>query len=155
MEVEMKKITFLLVAVLLTASLYAQDRVERLRDINSISIDGILKLERGLVAVDSGESVYFVPLLTRYIGFISELKEGEMISVEGYVFRNVIHPNKVIINDKTYDFPSFSRSPGIRHPNFERRQGNERLNDRPNERPNVRPERPNMPERPGRPGRPA
>jgi hypothetical protein len=125
MEVKVKRITFLFIAVLLTGSLYAQDRSDRQREVTPVTIEGILKLERGIVAVESGDTVYFVPILTRYIGFIDELKEGEMISVEGFEFRNIIHPTEITIGGKSYDFPSLSRTSGFRN-YFERRRDNER-----------------------------
>ena len=145
----MKKIIFLLIVVFLAGSLFAQNRGGLQRELNPITIEGTLKLERGVVAVESGDTVYLVPLLTRYISFINELREGEMISVEGYGFRNIVHPTKITIEGKSYDFPSLSRIQGLRN-QFEHR----RENERPNVRPDGRPERPER-NNPGRKGGPA
>jgi hypothetical protein len=53
--------------------------------------------------------------LTRYIGFINGLKEDAKISIEGFMFRNIIHPLKVTVADKSYDFmaPQFAPRPGF------------------------------------------
>jgi len=134
----MKKIgLFLLIAVLFAGTVSAQTRNNRLSDsdIKPTTIEGTLQLEMGSVAVASGDSVYLVPFLTRYIGFIENLKEGQRVSVEGYTFRNVISPVKVTIAGKSYDFPmnrNFSggfgmMGPGLRNNSF----GPSRDNSRP------------------------
>ena len=103
-----------------------QDRRSRQREAKSVTIDGTLQLEKGFVAVASGDSVYYVPMLTRYIGFIEGLKEGKKVSVEGYEFRKFIHPKKVTIDGKSYDFIADGRGsggPGFRGDNFGPRRG--------------------------------
>jgi hypothetical protein len=107
----MKKILIsFLIAVLFTGMVSAQERTGRVRERvdqrerETVTVDGTLKLERGFVAVESGDSVYLVPMLTRYIGFINELKEGMKVSVEGFSFRNIIHPTKVTIAENSYNF---------------------------------------------------
>ena len=112
----MKKLTiFLIVAVLAAGTLSAQTRTERQRERtdNSVTLEGTLKLERGFIALQSGDSVYFVPSLNRYTGFISELKEGANVSVEGYVFRNVLYPVKVTVAGKSYDLIAAGPRPGF------------------------------------------
>ena len=132
----MKKLMlFILIAVFALGTVSAQTRQ---RDSNSITVNGILKLERGHVAVQSGDSVYSVPVLTRYIGFIDELKEGKAVSVEGYVFGNIIYPAKLTIDDKSYDFSA--SGPGLAMHNF---QGLNRNNFVPNN--NLRQNRNNTP----------
>jgi len=117
LEVDVKKLSiFLFIALLLIGTISAQNRnnhhergdsQNRNNPQNSyrtVTIEGTIKMQRGLTAVESGDSVYYVPLLTRYIGFIDELKEGAKVSVAGYEFRNFIHPTKVTIEGKPYDF---------------------------------------------------
>jgi len=113
----------------------------------TVTVEGTLKLERGFVAVESGEAVYLVPMLNRYIGFINDLKEGARVSVEGREFRNVIQPTKVTIGGRDYDFPAFNRSPAFgaqqnnqgnrrvdpRQDNFQPRRNNSAPNRRPAE----------------------
>ena len=108
----MKKLAvFLFVSVLLAGTVFAQnkdnrsERNNRKQEVTKVTIDGVLKLEKGIVAVTSGDSVYFVPILNRYIGFIDGLKEGTKVSIEGSQIKDVIRPVKVIINGKSYDFP--------------------------------------------------
>jgi len=79
-----------------------------------MTVDGVLKLEKGLVAVANGDSVYYVPALNRYIGFIEGLKEGAKVSVEGVQFKDVIRPVKVKIDGKSYDFPEYGSRGGGR-----------------------------------------
>jgi hypothetical protein len=106
-----KSAVFLFIFVLLALPVFAQtrdnrpDRNNRKQEVAKVTIEGVLKLEKGVVAVTSGDSVYLVPRLNRYIGFIDGLKEGTKVSVEGSQIKNVIRPVKVTINGKTYDFP--------------------------------------------------
>jgi len=114
-----KKFTvFLFISVLLTGTVFAQNRDnrpnknDRKQEVTKVSIEGLLKLEKGFVAVESGGSVYFVPKLNRYIGFITGLREGGKVSVEGYEFNNMIHPTKATIDGKSYDFIAWNRERG-------------------------------------------
>ena len=131
----MKKLTvFLFIGVLLAGAVYGQGirddqgtggtqrRTERQRSNDLVTIEGTLKLERGFVAVESGDSVYYVPMLNRYIGFINDLREGTRVSVEGRESRNVIQPTRVTIGGRTYDFPAAGPNPGYGAPGSDRRQ---------------------------------
>jgi len=101
----MKKIGFfLLIAVLVVGTVSAQNRNDLRRDNSTVTIDGTLQLQRGNIVLASGDSVYYVPSLTRYVGFIEGLKEGASVSVEGYEYRSVLYPVKVTIAGKSYDF---------------------------------------------------
>jgi len=113
-EVKVKKFLVLIfISALFTGTVFAQNRDNRLnrndrqRGVSKVTIDGVLQLEKGVVAVASGDSIYYVPVLTRYIGFIDGLKEGTKVSVEGSQFNRVIRPVKVTINGKSYDFPEY------------------------------------------------
>jgi len=123
-------VIFLIIAVLTAGAVFAQSvkeqganpppRNSRVRDDNSVTVEGVLKLEKGLITVESSNNVYFVPMLNRYIGFISGLREGAKVSVEGYEFRNTIRPTKVTIEGKSYDFMSWDndQSPGFGRQDF-------------------------------------
>jgi hypothetical protein len=70
----------------------------------TVTVDGILQLQNGSIALASGNSVYFVPMLTRYVGFIDGLKEGARVSVQGYVGGyNMLMPTAITVNGKAYD----------------------------------------------------
>jgi hypothetical protein len=116
----MKKIiSIMVIAILIAGTVFAQERAnprDRQRVDNSVSVEGNLKLEKGFVALESGDSVYLIPLLNRYIGFINGLREGARVSVEGNTFRNVIMPRKVVIDNKTYEF--LAGGPGMTRNNF-------------------------------------
>jgi len=95
------------------------------RESKPVQVEGTLKLEKGFVAVESGDSVFIVPMLNRYIGFISGLKEGAKVSVEGRGFRNAIQPTKVTLDGKTYEFSERNFGPTYgNQQNFNRRHDN-------------------------------
>ena len=119
----MKKLgLFLLVACLAIGTAFAQKEEKSRTPPETITVEGTLQLQNGMISVLSGETSFLVPMLNRYIGFIEGLKEGNKISVEGYARKNFLHPSKVIIAGKSYDFPAmvFSRRSG---PGTEPRQG--------------------------------
>ncbi|MCL2810182.1 MAG: hypothetical protein FWD24_09005, partial [Treponema sp.] len=72
----------------------------------------------------SGSTTYIIPLLNRYIGFISDLREGARVSIEGFGFRNFIQPVKVTINNRSYEFNNRMRI--LEHRNFSQRRENTR-----------------------------
>jgi hypothetical protein len=132
-----KLFVFLLIAVLFAGTVSAQTRNNRERNFSLVTLEGTLKLQRGFIAVESGETSYFVPMLTRYIGFIDGMKEGAKVSVEGYVFGNTIHTTKVTLEGKSYDFIAGGHGPGFGSRNgFLGRGrnsfGNGMMNNRPN-----------------------
>jgi hypothetical protein len=117
----MKKfIIFLFAAVLTVGMVSAQERNERQKVNPRLpqNVEGTLKIEKGLIAVKSGESVYYVPMLTRYIGFINGLKEDSKVFIEGFIFKNIIHPLKVTVADKSYDFAMPRSRFGMQNNNF-------------------------------------
>jgi len=98
----MKKVGFLLVIAFMAAgAVFAQGwgNVSQ-----RITVNGTLQLQNGQIALASGNAVYFVPSLGRYIGFIDGLKEGAGVSIDGYASGNYLEPSKVTINGKSYDF---------------------------------------------------
>jgi len=107
---------------------------------NLITVDGILKLENGHVSIQGTNSntVYHIPMLNRYIGFISGLREGASASVEGFQFRNTIHPIKATIDGQTYDFQRLAAN----NMNF---NNNPRMNNHRQSRENFGPNRKNTP----------
>jgi hypothetical protein len=97
----MKKIGFILAIALLAAGAAS---AQMWGASQLITVNGTLQLQNGFIAVAEGATVYFVPVLNQYIGFIDGLKEGSLVSVEGYASGNYLQPSKVIINGKSYDF---------------------------------------------------
>jgi hypothetical protein len=69
-----------------------------------VAVTGTLQLRNGTIAVESNNSVYYVPSLERYIGFIDGLKEGATVTIEGYGDRAYLQPSKITLNGKSYDF---------------------------------------------------
>ncbi|MDR2575626.1 MAG: hypothetical protein LBC52_04195 [Treponema sp.] len=99
----MKKVVFiLLIAFLAIGALSAQGWGFRNAP-ESAKIDGTLQLHNGQFAVASGDNIYYVPMISRYVGFIENLKEGSNVSFEGYVFGNFLRPLKMTVSGKTYD----------------------------------------------------
>ncbi|MCL2196972.1 MAG: hypothetical protein FWB77_05095 [Treponema sp.] len=104
----------------------------RQQQANNVKVEGTLKLEKGFVAIESGENVYLVPMLNRYIGFISSLKEGAKVTVEGRGFRNMVQPVKVSIDGKDYDFNiAMPQGQTMKKQNFDNRRDNARPGNRP------------------------
>ena len=98
----MKKILFMtVITCLVTGAVCAQGWGSASQPVN---VTGTLQLQNGQIALASGDAVYFVPALVRYIGFIEGLKEGARVSIEGYAWGNSLQPLKVNIDGKTYDF---------------------------------------------------
>jgi hypothetical protein len=96
----MKKLGFVLVITFLAiGAVFAQNW----RNPQPVTVEGTLQLQRGQIAVASGNTVYLVPELGRYVGFIDGLKEGARVSVVGYVSGNYIQPAQLTINGKSYD----------------------------------------------------
>jgi hypothetical protein len=113
-------LVFSVIALLIAGMVYAEPikeqrnssprtAKERNGEDSSVKVDGVLKLEKGFVAVENADNVYIIPMLNRYIGFISDLREGAKVSVEGYEFKNMIRPTKVTIEGKSYDFMAWDR----------------------------------------------
>jgi len=111
----MKKVVIILfIAFLTVGTLSAQGWGPRNAP-ESVKIDGTLQLHNGQFAVASGNNIYYVPRIARYVGFIDNLKEGSNVSFEGYVSGNFLRPLKMTISGKTYDLagdPSGNRNRG-------------------------------------------
>lgn len=72
-----------------------------------VSVQGTLGLQNGVIALTSGNTVYYVPELSRYVGFIDALKEGAQVKVEGWQMGNgYITPSKITVDGKDYDLSS-------------------------------------------------
>jgi hypothetical protein len=105
----MKKLMFLTaIACLAAGTVFAQSwgAVSQ-----RITVNGTLQLQNGQIALVSGNTIYFVPTLGRYIGFIDGIKEGANVSIEGYASGNYLEPSKATINGKSYDFsPNYQQA---------------------------------------------
>ncbi|MCL2229753.1 MAG: hypothetical protein FWC01_01520 [Treponema sp.] len=115
------------------------EQTNRQRTDNTVTVEGTLQLQRGMVAVASGDTVYPVPMLTRYIGFINGLTEGTRVTVVGVRNndRNSIRPVNVTIAGRTYDFDAPAQRQSIGNQNkFGRRHDNDR--QRPQQQNNNR-----------------
>ncbi|MDR1286593.1 MAG: hypothetical protein LBK08_03205 [Treponema sp.] len=72
------------------------------------TVSGTLGLREGMIILESGDSFYYVPGLSRFAGFIDGLKEGAAVSIEGRVFRSpsgslVLRTEKLGIAGRSYD----------------------------------------------------
>ena len=103
----MKRIGLLLViTVMVIGTVFAQNQErERRSPPETITVEGTLQLQNGYIVVASGDTVYYVPMLQRYVGFIEGLKEGNKVTIEGYAHNNFLRPTKVSLGGKSYDFP--------------------------------------------------
>jgi len=101
----MKKVVVILTVAFLTVgigTISAQNWRPRSAP-ESVKIDGTMQLHNGQFAVASGNNIYYVPAIARFVGFIDSLKEGANVSFEGYVSGNFLLPLKMTISGKTYD----------------------------------------------------
>ena len=57
-----------------------------------VSVTGSLTIERGSIALRQGDTVYLLPGLQRFVGFIDSLKEGAQVSVDGFAAPNPWDP---------------------------------------------------------------
>jgi hypothetical protein len=82
----------------------------------SQSVQGTLGLQNGVIVLSSGNAVYYVPHLFRYVGFIDGLKEGAQVKIEGYSMGNgYLMPSKITVGGKDYDVSSGYSDLGMRH----------------------------------------
>jgi hypothetical protein len=95
----------LIIAVSAIGAVSAQNWGGRRNYSQPVTVNGTLQLQDGFIAVVNGNTVYYVPSLERYIGFIDGLKEGAQVNLEGYVVGNgnVVQPSKLTLNGKSYD----------------------------------------------------
>jgi hypothetical protein len=77
-------------------------------ELKSVNVTGTLQLKNGFIALVSGDDVYYVPAISRLVGFIDGLKEGKQVTVEGLENRRFIHLVKLTVDGKDYDFPAFA-----------------------------------------------
>jgi hypothetical protein len=57
-----------------------------------------------VIVLTSGDAVYFVPHISRYAGFIDDLKEGAQVKIDGYnMGTGYLVPSKITISGKNYD----------------------------------------------------
>jgi len=109
-----------------------QDRTERhppqIQQREVVTVEGTVNINKGFVSVQSGETVYFIPMLNNYARSISELKDGANVSVEGYGFRNMVHPTKITIDGNTYVLlqPALGQGLAFGNPRFDNRRINPR-----------------------------
>jgi hypothetical protein len=69
------------------------------------TVSGTLQLQNGTISVVNGNTIYYVPALERFIGFIDGLKEGAQVSIDGYAAPNTnyLQAVKLTIGGKSYD----------------------------------------------------
>ena len=70
----------------------------------TITAEGILKLQNGQIALVSGNTTYLVPSLMRYSGFIDGIKDGAKVKAQGYTKgKNLLKPTVITVNGKQYE----------------------------------------------------
>jgi hypothetical protein len=103
----MKKAWFLVLLGILAAGLVFAQSWGNGGAVQSVTVEGTLQLQNGQIAVAQGNTIYFVPMLERFIGFIDGLKEGAAVSISGYASGyasgNFLQPTGLTINGKSYD----------------------------------------------------
>ena len=72
--------------------------------VETVRVEGTLQMQNGCIVLSTGNVVYFVPGLMRYIGFIDGLREGARVSAEGFASGNRLQPTKLTIAGREYEF---------------------------------------------------
>ena len=73
-----------------------------------VSVDGTLAWVKGKIALQSGDTTYYVHGIKRLLGFVDALKDGAHVKLEGLAFAlrdektNFLTVQKVVIGDKEY-----------------------------------------------------
>ena len=75
------------------------------------AFEGTLQLLNGQIALSTGNTVFFVPVLRQYVGFIEELREGARISILGYASGNTLQPIQFTIAGRSYDLSPVTSVP--------------------------------------------
>jgi hypothetical protein len=107
-------VIFFLIALAAGALLSAQEgnRLSRGTAPEKTTVSGKLGIVRGMIALDSGDTIYYVPGLLRFAGFIEGLKEGASVTLEGYESLapfpdeepgTSLRVTKMTLNGKDYD----------------------------------------------------
>jgi hypothetical protein len=105
----MKKIVLLcLLSAVICGGLFAQSNAQ------TTTIRGTLTLSGGKISVTSGNIIYYVRGLQRFVGFIDGLKEGAQVSLDGYVSTpsidgqkdRLFYPITLALNGKNYEVGS-------------------------------------------------
>ena len=105
----MKKVVLLcLFAAIIGGSVFAQSNIP------TTNIRGTLGLSGGKISVVSGNIIYYVNGLSRFVGFIDGLKEGAQVSIDGYATAPTIegqstrsfYPVTLTLNGKNYEVGS-------------------------------------------------
>jgi len=106
----MKKIVLLcLFIAVIGGSIFAQSSAQA-----TTTIKGTLGLSAGRISVVSGNIIYYVRGLERFVGFIDGLKEGAQVSLDGYATAPTIegqkdrlfYPVTLTLNGKNYEVGS-------------------------------------------------
>jgi hypothetical protein len=82
----MKRLLICLLLTVLCGLLPAQEgnRKSQKEEPEKITVSGNLSIARGMIALESENTVYYVPGLQRFTGFIDGFKEGASVTLEGY-----------------------------------------------------------------------
>jgi hypothetical protein len=75
-----------------------------------VTVSGELSVVHGMIALVSGDTVYYAGGLNRFTGFIEGLKEGARVSLEGSAYQlpndakaKFLRVSKLTLNGKDYD----------------------------------------------------
>jgi hypothetical protein len=109
----MKKIVL---AMAITLAVVGMVSAQGWNGAQTVSVQGTLGLQNGVITLSNGNAVYYVPELFRYVGFIDTLKEGAQVEVEGWQMGNgYIAPVKITVGGKDYDLSPNAYGNGMVH----------------------------------------
>jgi hypothetical protein len=75
-----------------------------------VKLSGKLELIDGTIGLKADGVNYYIPSLSRLVGFVKDLQEGVSVKLEGYAYPvpsksgySMFHPTKLTIGTKDYD----------------------------------------------------
>jgi hypothetical protein len=100
----MKKLIFVLVITVLVIGIVSAQNWGNRGNPQSVTVYGTLQLQNSQIVVVSGNTVYFCPMIGRYVGFIDGLKKGNSVTIEGFTYGNMLQPTKLTAGGQSYAF---------------------------------------------------
>jgi hypothetical protein len=94
--------------------------------VEKLSLSGTLGLSQGIIVLQNGEEIWYVPGLRHYVGFIDGLKDGAAVTLEGWGRKTpqtgeaagFLRVSKLTLDGRNYEVgpaePGIARGPGPR-----------------------------------------
>ena len=68
------------------------------------TIEGTLQFQNGQFVINSNGTIYQAPAIRQLVGFVDAIRENARVTVDAYVFGNVLDIARLHAGGSTYDF---------------------------------------------------